>query len=328
MKIVLTCDAPASSEVKGHLPEDIGAEHDAKSTIRALTDALADNGHEVDVLRLTRDFPREIQQLDPDLVFNIAEGIRGRTREAIVPSWLDHLAIPYTGSDGLTLSLTLDKARAKEIVRGRGVRTPNFRRVSRLDQLSNSQLEFPLFVKPVGEGSSMGIRFSSRVNDPEELENQVTWVLEEYDQPCLVEEFAPGPEYCVGFLGNGNPKTLPIIEVKCEGSFYSYEHKNQHKKKLICPADISPNLTRRLIRMARRSFCAFDCRDLARVDLKIDAEGHPTFLEINPLPGLNPDFSIYPHQAEAGGIRYNTLIGQIVSLAAERNMPKTERIPS
>ena len=140
-------------------------------------------------------------------------------------AWLDHLDIPYTGSDGLTLALSLDKALTKTLVSAEWIRTPAFQRVRSMADVDTVNLTFPLFAKPNAEGSSMGIRRSSRIETGEELQAHVAWILETYRQDCLVEKFAPGREFCVGILGNENPRLLPIVEICSAGDFYTYEEK-------------------------------------------------------------------------------------------------------
>jgi len=275
-------------------------------------------GHDCVAVVLSEGFPAEIRRADPELVFNIAEGIRGAGRESLVPAWLDHEGIPYTGSDALTLALTLDKATAKTIANAHGIPTPAWQYVCEEAELDHLPLGFPLFVKPNGEGSSMGIRAHSKVTCHEELRRQVNWVLRNYEQGCLVEEFAPGREFCVGMLGNRELEILPIIEVRTDADFYHYEDKSAHNKKLICPADIPGALADAMREMGRTAFRAFRCRDLARLDCKVDADGTPLFLEINPLPGLSPHHSIFNAQAEAGGIGFEGLIGRIINNALQR----------
>jgi len=327
LKVVLTYDRVDAVDAADGLPEDFGAEYEDQRTIDALLEAIRANGHEASGLVVGEDFPVRIGQLQPDLVFNIAEGVRGPARESIVPAWLDQLGVAYTGSDGLTLAVSLDKAVSKTLAAACGVRTPAFRRIRSESELEALDLDYPLFVKPTGEGSSMGIRAESKVTDFEGLRRQVAWVLENYGGDCLVEQFAPGREFCVGLLGNERVELLPIVEIRCEGQFYHYGHKSRHDKQLICPADISPQMADSMRDMALKVYRALNCRDFARADFKLDAAGQPTFLEINPLPGLSPFYSIFTRQAEAAGLTYEQLIGRIIQLAVGRNAKRRERVP-
>ena len=325
MRVVLVYDECVDPLSPGELPEDSGAEYEDPRTIEALLGAIGSGGHEAIGLALDEDLARNLLRLSPDLVFNIAEGVRGPARESIVPGWLDHLAMDYTGSDGLTLALSLDKALTKSLAAAHGVRTPAFWRVSGEAELAALDVPLPAFVKPNGEGSSMGITDSSRVETPEDLARQVRWVVQTYHQDCLVEEFAPGREFCVGLLGNASPQVLPIVEVRTDRDFYAYEDKRDHRKQLLCPAEIAPELAERMTEMAVAVFDVLGCRDLARVDFKLDNAGEPTFLETNPLPGLSPYYSIFPCQAEAGGYNYEQLIQRIIELAVLRARERKER---
>jgi D-alanine-D-alanine ligase len=326
VKVALAHDGWTELAGDEELPEDFGAEFDGEETVQALLEAIRADGHEAADLPVGYDLPRRIREVRPDMVFNIAEGVLGPARESLVPAWLDHLRIPYTGSDGLALGCSLDKALAKTLVASRGVRTVPFQRVTSLTDLRQVNLEFPVFAKPNGEGSSMGIRANSLIETPAQLTERVDWVLGHYQQDCLVEEYAPGREFCVGLLGNEEPRCLPIVEVRSARGFYSYEQKSRHEKELICPAELPAELEQEMLQMGREVFRALRCRDLARVDLKLDREGRPSFLEINPLPGLSPGFSIFPHQARAAGLSFNELISDIIDYALQRNQRESERI--
>ena len=326
LNVVLVYDDPAVSPRAGDLPEDFGAEYEDRRTIDALLAAIAAGGHDAAALALDCDFPQKITALGPDLVFNIAEGVRGSARESLVPAWLDQLDIPYTGSDGLAMAISLDKALTKTLAMSAGVCTPAFRRIRDEAELSDVDLPFPLFVKPNAEGSSMGIHRASLVETPRALARQVRHVLRAYREDCLVEAFAPGREFCMAILGNDPAQPLPIAEVRTEAAFYAYEDKSQHQKELLCPADVPADMAEQMQAMAVAVFEALRCRDLARVDFKLDETGQPAFLEINPLPGLSPFYSIFPHQASVAGIGYEGLIGRIVEAARQRTGCCDERI--
>ncbi|MFP4175804.1 MAG: D-alanine--D-alanine ligase family protein [Planctomycetota bacterium] len=318
MKVALAYDRWASYEPDASLPDDFGAEFDDEATITGLLRAIDAAGHEAARLPVDEELPQRLRRLHLDLVFNIAEGTRGPSRESLVPAWLDHLGIPYTGSDGLTLGCSLDKALTKTLVEAAGVRTLPYKRVGSVEQARQADLNFPVFVKPNREGSSMGVRRTSLVRDAEALGKRTAWVLNEYNQDCLIEEYAPGREFCVGLLGNAPPEILPVVEILNEEDFYSYELKSRHQKRLVCPADICDELRHEMQDMALSAYRTLRCRDLARVDFKLDGNGRPVFLEINPLPGLSSDYSIYPHQAEKAGHDYDGLIAAIIDGALKR----------
>jgi D-alanine-D-alanine ligase len=321
MRVALAYDGPLDPADGGMGPDDLGAEYEDPSAIDSLLDAIGQAGHTPARLPVGVDFPVRARGLSPDLVFNVAEGIRGPMRESIVPAWLDHLRIPFTGSDGLTLAVTLDKALTKRLVAAEGVRTPACRLVSSLADLDGLDLDGPVFVKPNAEGSSMGIRARSKVSDLAELPARVEWVLRTYEQRCLVEQFVPGREFCVGILGNEDLHVLPIAEVRTGRDFYSYESKSRHDRQIVCPADVPDATAAELIDAAVKVYRAVRCRDLARLDFKLDAEGRASFIEVNPLPGLASAYSIFPIQARAGRTEYTELIATIIRLAARRGRP-------
>lgn len=318
MRVALVYDEPGAWPGRSQQPGDFGAEYEDERTIRALLEAIGACGHEALAVTLGRDFGQEISQVEPDLVFNIAEGVRGSARESLAPAVLDQLDIGYTGSDGLTLAVSLDKGLTKTLAMGMGVRTPAFCVVRSETELGNVDLGCPVFVKPNAEGSSMGIDEGSRVETAEDLRERVRYVLGEYQEDCLVEAFAPGREFCVGIIGNGQPEVLPVAEVQTETAFYTYREKSQHHKELICPAEVAEETAEEMRDMAVAVFTGLRCRDLARVDFRLDDQGRPTFLEINPLPGLSPYYSIFPCQAKAAGISYEDLIGRIIEAAVSR----------
>ena len=326
MKIAVAYDRLGTWPQEATQPADLGAEYEDERTIEALLGAIRTHGHEALGVILGPNFAREIYEAKCDLVFNIAEGARGSARESLVPALLEQMGIAYTGSDGLALAVSLDKGLTKKLVQSQGIWTPDFRTVRSEAELADLGLEYPLFVKPNAEGSSMGIGAGSRVDNLSELSERVGAVLSGYRQDCLVEVYAPGREFCVGLLGTGEPKVLPIVEVRTETEFYTQKEKSQHHKELVCPADVDEAIAEEMLEMARRVFALLRCRDLARVDFRLDREGGPTFLEINPLPGLSPYYSIYPRQAAKAGIGYEALIGRIVEAGASRRDQQEERI--
>ncbi|HHY46042.1 MAG TPA: ATP-grasp domain-containing protein [Firmicutes bacterium] len=305
-------------------PEDVAAEYEEKATVSRIARALRRDGHKVVMIPYGPGLLSRVRRTHLDIVFNIAEGWSGRNREAHVPAILETCGIPYTGSDALTLSLALDKALAKTVVKASGIPTPRFMLVHDEAQVSKSKLAFPVFVKPAYEGSSKGIRDTCKVETYDDLKKQVSWILSTYREPVLVEEFLPGREFTVGILGNNEDLTVfPIMEVRpksevpAEAFVYSYETKSKNLDRFLCPAPIPQDLTRRIRNIAVRAFRALGCRDMARVDIRLDSQGKPHFLEINPLPGLS-SVSLFPIAALAAGIGFDDLINRILALAAKR----------
>ena len=315
--------------------DDEYAEWDSPETIDAVARALAGCG-EVIRLEADADFPARLREAAPDIVFNIAEGLRGVNREAHVPAICEFFGIPYSGSDPFTLSLCLDKARAKEVLAYHGVRTAPFvvLRDERELGVALRALSFPLFVKPVHEGSSKGITERNLCRSHEELDAQVRFLLERYAQPVLVETYLPGAEFTCAILGNGGGATvLPIVGMNFDAlpdgavPIYGFEAKwlwdrpDRPLDIFACPAPIDDELREEIERVVLHAYRVLGCRDWSRVDVRLDAAGAPHVVEVNPLPGILPDpadNSCFPKAARAAGIEYDELIQRCLRHAAER----------
>ncbi|HXM37664.1 MAG TPA: hypothetical protein VN908_03270 [Gemmatimonadales bacterium] len=313
---------------------DVYAEWDDPSTITAVEQALGLYGN---VVRLEADefFPQKLSLAHPDIVFNMAEGLHGPTRESHVPAICEYLNIPYTGSDPLALALTLHKGRTKEILAYRGVPTAPFRVVERVADLDRLPLPFPLFVKPVAEGSGKGVFVNNLCDSPAQLAERVLFLLERYDQPVLVETYLPGAEFTVAILGNGaDVRCLPIVAFDFgtlpagAPPVYGYEAKwiwdtREHPLAIFqCPpAGIPESLSREIEHVALDAYGALGCRDWCRVDVRVDRFGVPNIVELNPLPGIIPDpamNSCFPKAARVAGYAYDELIQEVVRIAWKR----------
>jgi D-alanine-D-alanine ligase len=316
------------------IARDEFAEWDSPTTIAAVESALSHLGKVVR-LEANDDFPERLRQTRPDIVFNIAEGFYGVNREAHVPAICEFFGIPYSGSDPFTLSLCLDKSRTKETLSYHGIPTPRFAVVERLADLEKVKgLSLPLFVKPLHEGSSKGITDSNLCWDRPHLLRQTEFLLENYGQPVLVEEYLPGKEFTCAVLGNGTEATvLPVVGMNFETlpvgalPIYSFDAKfvwDRPEKPLDifqCPARITRELQASIERVTLDAFRVLGCRDWARIDVRLDAAGVPNVLEVNPLPGILPDpadNSCLPKAARAAGINYDELIQRCLKYAAER----------
>ena len=370
--IALGDEEPPSSR-----PDDEFAEWDSATTIDAVADALSALGTVVR-LEATADFPERLRaerERGLDIVFNIAEGMGGANREAHVPAICEFYGVPYSGSDPFTLSLCLDKARTKEVLAFRGIPTAPFALVHDIEELAavlhrlrgerrgtsgrngdsrdvptstrstldarRSTLAFPLFVKPVHEGSSKGITEKNYCETPDALARQVEILLEAYQQPVLVEEFLPGREFTCAVLGNGDAaRVLPIVGMNFgalpEGALpvYGFEAKwlwdrpENPLEMFECPARVGEPLRRAIEDVTLRAYRALGCRDWSRVDVRLDAEGVPNVVEVNPLPGILPDpadNSCLPKAARTAGIGYEELIRTCLRHAAERQGVVLER---
>ena len=299
--------------------DDSEAEYDSPKTLQAIREAIASYGHDVIDLEANTELPAKLQSTSVDLVFNIAEGFKGRNRESQIPAILELLDIPYTGSDPAVLSIALDKALAKRVVWQQGILTPDFVLMSTGKERLPKEIRFPAIVKPVAEGSSKGIIGKSVVQTEAELREVAREMANRYRQPALVENYIQGREFTVGMLGERRPKVLPIMEVVFTGDdplpIYDFSAKLDWTKKVRydVPAKLEPAQQREIERVARACFTALGCRDVARVDFRMDADGKVYFLECNPLPGLTPGWSDLVLIAKAGGIEYQALIGEILS---------------
>lgn len=311
------------------------AEWDSPTTIAAVELALSRLG-KVIRLEAKEDFPERLRQARPDIVFNIAEGFHGVNREAHVPAICEFFGIPYSGSDPFTLSLCLDKARTKETLSFHGIPTPKFAVVDALSEIESrtADLKLPLFVKPLHEGSSKGITDGNLCWDRGQLSRQTKFLLENYNQPVLVEEYLPGKEFTCAVLGNGDEATvLPIVGMNFDAlpdgalPIYSFDAKfvwDRPENPLDifqCPARITRELQASIERVTLDAFRVLGCRDWARIDVRLDAAGVPNVLEVNPLPGILPDpadNSCLPKAARAAGIGYEELIQSCLRYAAAR----------
>jgi D-alanine-D-alanine ligase len=317
------------------IARDEFAEWDSPATIAAVETALSRLGKVVR-LEANEDFPERLRQTRPDIVFNIAEGFHGVNREAHVPAICEFFGIPYSGSDPFTLTLCLDKARTKETLIFHGIPTPKFAVVEKLEDLEVAAegLDLPLFVKPLHEGSSKGITDSNLCWDRSRLLSQTKFLLENYKQPVLVEEYLPGKEFTCAVLGNGDEATvLPLVGMNFESlpkgalPIYSFDAKfvwDRPENPLDifqCPARITKELQASIERVTLDAFRVLGCKDWARIDVRLDADGRPNVLEVNPLPGILPDpadNSCLPKAARAAGIGYEELIQNCLKYAAAR----------
>ncbi|OIO17697.1 MAG: D-alanine--D-alanine ligase [Ignavibacteria bacterium CG1_02_37_35] len=313
--------------------QDTFAEWDSRDTVNAVRDALAEF-HTVTMIEADHNAFEKLKDTKPDIVFNVAEGFFGVSREAQIPAMLDMLNIPYTGSDPSTLAICLDKARTKEILSFHHIPTPKFLVIDQVGDLKEFALQFPIIVKPNAEGSSKGIFTSSFVKNFADLEIEVERVLNEYDQSALLEEFLPGREFTVAMLGNGREtEVLPIVEINYSEfpedfiPIYSYEAKWILDTKenpldvFSCPAKLSLELERKIKNVCLATYKVLRCKDWSRIDIRLDASGEPNIIEINPLPGILPDpkdNSCYPKAARTAGMDYTTLLNKVLFTAAKR----------
>ena len=328
LKIGITYDLRRDYLAQGYTEEET-AEFDRADTIDALEEALAHHGHAV---RRIGNIKALVECLAAgerwDLVFNIAEGLHGFGREAQIPALLEAYDIPCTFSDSLVLGLALHKGITQALVRSLGIPTPDFFVLQTPADLPRVRLPFPLFAKPVAEGTGKGISAASRITGMEQLETVCRGLLDKFNQPVLVESYLPGREFTVGIVGTGaEARSLGVVEIllteDAESHAYSYVNK-EHYEELVKYRLADDPMARQAAETALAAWRGLGCRDAGRVDLRADAAGQPRFLEVNPLAGLHPKHSDLPILCTLRGISYRELIGFILASALQRRMAPQE----
>lgn len=321
MKVGLTFDLRDYYLKKGYSLEET-AEFDRKETINAIEDALKSLGFEVEKIG---NFEALVKFLlrgrKWDIVFNICEGLYGYGRESLVPAILDQYKIPYVFSDPLTLAISLKKDVAKKILKHYNIKTPDFAVIQNLDDIKSININYPLFAKPIAEGTGKGIDSKSKITNFNELKEVCSYLLKKYNQPVLVERYLSGREFTVGIIGcQSSSYAIGAIEVITKGekdNIYSYENKEYCEEKVIY-VDVKGELFEKCAKIALKAWQAIDGKDAGRVDLREDENGELNVLEINPLAGLHPEHSDLPIIAKFNNISYLDLIRQIMYSALKR----------
>jgi len=324
------------------VPPDAFADFDHIETIGSIRAALETDGHQTVFIQADAELPFALREEKPDICFNIAEGLGGDAREAQIPALLEMLGIPYTGSRVLANGISLDKTLTKRIWRDRRLPVAPFQEFNTGDEPLRTDLEFPLFVKPAREGTGMGVDMNAIVHNEKELRERAQYIINTYQQPALVETFLPGREFTVGILGRADAKLysrhpewyekdgfhrFPILELDMTRSVTPMVYSQEAKSKDVgeegapgyfCPAEVEPELEKKLKNFALRAHLILNTLDVSRTDIRLDAQGNPRVMEINTLPGLTPDYSDLCLQSKAEGIKYEDLILEILYLGASR----------
>ena len=322
LKVGLTYDLRDDYLKEGYSQEEI-AEFDFPGTIDALEKVILDKGYQVDRIGNIKSLVCRLAAGDRwDLVFNIAEGLHGFGREAQVPAILDAYNIPYTFSDPLGQALALHKGMTKHVIRDLGIPTPDFFVVESADGLPRVNLPYPLFAKPIAEGTGKGITSVSKIANQQELYDVCLNILQNFKQPVLVETYLPGREFTVGIMGSGNEaRALGALEIvlnpDAEKNAYSYENKERCEE-LVQYILVNDEEAKRAMDTALKVWRALNLKDAGRVDLRSDTAGVPNFMEVNSLAGLNPVHSDLPILFTQLGISYHELINLIIESALKR----------
>ncbi|MEN6386180.1 MAG: D-alanine--D-alanine ligase [Phycisphaerales bacterium] len=310
---------------EGYSEQDV-AEFDSESTIEAIHKTIESLGYNVERIGNGKSLCKMLNASKRwDMVFNIAESIGGRCREAYVPAILELYQIPYTFSDPLVCTTTLDKAIAKQLVSQAKLSTAAYAVIENENNLENIKLKYPLFAKPLAEGTGKGIDGNSHIANSQQLQKICSELIKEYRQPVLVEEYLPGREFTTAILGSGSDAyVLGTMEIeltnKNEPAIYSYLNKEECESRIFYHA-VTDNskLKEHVEKLALDCYKVLQCRDAGRVDIRCDKAGKPVFMEVNPLPGLHPAHSDLPMIATQEGMSYQKLIGTILDNAFKRN---------
>ena len=322
MKIGITYDLREDYLIEGFGEEET-AEFDRAETIEAIDQTLKELGYRTDRIGHLKSLTRRLAAGDRwDLVFNIAEGLRGFGREAQITALLDAYDIPYTFSDPLVLALTLHKGMTKHVIRDMGIPTPDFAIIEKEDQITGICLSYPLFAKPVAEGTGKGITAASKINTEKELVDVCRMLLTVFKQPVLVESFLPGREFTVGIIGTGKDAiatdTMEVcLKAQAEPDVYSYINK-ENCEELVEYRLVYDEEAQQVRETALSAWRGLGCRDAGRMDLRSDRSGRPNFMEVNPLAGLHPQHSDLPIIFSLMGRTFHQLIDMIMHSALKR----------
>ncbi|GAA0351048.1 D-alanine--D-alanine ligase [Alkalibacterium iburiense] len=286
-----------------------------------IKEAFESKGHDVTLIPAYTSLLYDIKQVgELDVIFNSAVGINHKNEQANIAGMLELLDIPFVGSGLLPQVISLNKEHAKATFKAAGVPVSPFQVFYSVETPLDSDLSFPLFVKPVREGSAVGITEDSMVNNEEELRAQVNYVLENFNQPALVEGYLSGREFSVAVLGTETPKTLPIMEVIIPeeyGTTQTVDVKAENVVTRSCPADITDELAEEISKTVLRAYKALGCSEYARVDVKLDDDGIPNVIELNAIPALEAGYAHYPLMAEEAGYDMPTLVEILVKEAIQ-----------
>lgn len=322
IKLGFTYDLKSDYLAAGY-SEEQAAEFDSEETIEGIANALQHLGYDVDRIGGVQQLLKKLGAGERwDMVFNICEGLSGPCREAQVPVILDIYRIPYIFSDGLVMAMTLDKGITKHVIRDHGIATAAFTVIRNMEDIEEIDLPFPMFVKPVGEGTGKGIGPKSKVDNHDMLLHVCKHQLETFQQPVLVEEYLPGREITVAIVGSGRQASIVgMMEVHFGPNettgIYSYENK-AHYQDFVSYSVPEASMYKACETLALKSWQVLDCKDAGRVDIRCDKHGTPNFMEVNPLAGLNPIHSDLPIIAKMQGIEFQELIAMIMKTATDR----------
>ena len=319
MKIAVLANIKEDAPVSPDDPPGRWDDLDDQVTVDATLKSLKDLGYDAKYFPGVLDSIEELKAYKPDLIFNSSEGHFGNSREAQIPAILDILQIPYTCAGVLGMMLSHNKHIAKNQFLLAGLPTAKFMVIDDINNIPESDLKYPMFVKPAFEGSSIGINDSAVVNNYSELVNQVSWVIDTLHTLVLVEEYIDGREFTIGVLGE---EALPVVEIFSPTGFYSNSQKEDFASEVyrVCPAQLTYLQTKEFQSLALRAKKALNLEDVCRMDMRMDNAGNPYILEVNPIPLMYPDpkQASLIYAADAAGYTYTDIIRKIVDSARKR----------
>jgi D-alanine-D-alanine ligase len=324
MIVGLTYDLRSEYLKEGYSQEET-AEFDKEDTIEGIEAGIQKMGHTTERIGNIKQLVNKLAAGKRwDLVFNIAEGMYGISREAQVPALLDAYKIPYVFSDALVLTATLNKSVTKRLVRDLGIATPDFAVVKSVSDVKKIKLPFPLFAKPIAEGTGKGITANSKIVNKKQLEEVCAELLVKFNQPVLVETFLSGREFTIGVVGNGNKgRVIGGMEIVfgelAEQDVYSFYNKENYENRIHYHKLEDKKILKECTDLVLASWNGLDCKDGGRVDVRMDDKGIVNFIEVNPLAGLHPIHSDLVIIAKMNGIDHSQLIGLIMQAALERH---------
>ena len=319
MKVAVLANLKEDAPISPDDPPGRWDDLDDQVTVEMILDSLQSIGHQAKYFPAGIESVEEIKKFKPDLCFNSGEGHFGSSREAQMPAILDTLRIPYTCAGVLGMSLSHNKYIAKRMFRCAGLPTANFIVLEGPENIPDHDLQYPLFVKPAYEGSSIGINENALVHNHQELVKQIHWVWDHIHAHILIEEYIEGREFTIGILGN---EVLPIVEIISPTGFYSNEQKEDLESEVYreCPAHLSVEKTKEFQNLALCAKHVLELEDVCRMDMRMAADGKPYILEVNPIPLMHPDpeQASLVYAARAAGYSYQDIVKKIIESAAYR----------
>lgn len=318
---------PTDVEKKRDASIDPHGSLQADLTVKAIEKALITNGHKVVRIAATIDLLRDIKSIEGlEVIYNSCTGITNKMEQANIVGMLEMTGIPFVGSSLSTHIFGLHKNISKLLFESVGIPTPNFQVFYTGEESVKSNLNYPLLVKPEHEGSSLGITDESLVHDEVALRNEISEVFRIFNQPALVEEFIIGREFTIGVLGNEDLEVMPIQEIIYDTTdgkgFMTVDIKARDAIEVKCPADLETELAEKIKNYAAKAYKVLGCNGYARIDVRLGSDGTPYFLEINTLPGMQPEYSDFPRVAVVGGYTYEELIEKLLVLALDKSKDK------